>query len=159
MHNLNKRNIRIDNFAFAKIKGSSQYPNLYGKVSFKQLKDGVLVTTEIHGLPYEADSCNGGIYGFHIHEGESCTGTNENPFADAKTHYNKTECIHPYHSGDMPPLFGNNGYAYMSFFTNRFTVKDIIDKVVIVHRMPDDLKTQPSGNSGEMIACGKIFAM
>lgn len=159
MKSLNNRNVIINNFASAKIKGSNKYPNLYGKVSFKQLKDGVLVTAEINGLPYEEDSCKSGIFGFHIHEGNSCTGTEENPFADAKAHYNKTECNHPYHSGDMPPLFGNKGYAYMSFFTDRFTVNDIIDRVVIIHRMPDDFKTLPSGNAGEMIACGKIFAM
>lgn len=158
MQRVYNRNIKINNFAFAKIKGSNKYPNLYGKVSFKQLRDGVLVTVEVNGLPIDK-MCNSGIYGFHIHEGNSCTGTLEDPFFDAKSHYNKTECNHPYHSGDMPPLFGNNGYAYMSFFTDRFTVNDIIDRVVVVHSMPDDMKTQPSGNSGEKIACGKIFAM
>ena len=38
----------------------------------------------------------------------------------------------------MPPLFGNNGYAYLSFFTNRFSLDDIIGKVVIIHSHPDD---------------------
>ena len=56
----------------------------------------------------------------------------------------------------MPPLFENNGYAYLSFFTNRFEVKDVIGKVVIIHDMPDDFNTNPSGNSGTKIACGKI---
>ena len=34
--------------------------------------------------------------------------------------------------------------------------EDIIGKVVIIHDMPDDFTTQPSGNSGNKIACGKI---
>lgn len=158
MRRINNRNVRIDNFALAKISGSNKYPNINGKVSFKQLKDGVLVTAEIKGLPMDT-ICNSGIYGFHIHEGDSCTGTDKDPFSDAKMHYNNSECEHPYHSGDMPSLFGNNGYAYMSFFTNRFSVKEIIDRVVVIHSMPDDMKIQPSGNSGEKIACGKIYAM
>lgn len=44
----------------------------------------------------------------------------------------------------------------MSVFINKFTVKDIIGKVVIIHEMPDDFTTQPSGNSGTKIACGEI---
>ncbi|MFW5629422.1 MAG: superoxide dismutase family protein [Acetivibrio ethanolgignens] len=31
-------------------------------------------------------------------------------------------------------------------------------KTVILHDMPDDFRTQPSGNSGEKIACGEIRA-
>lgn len=72
------------------------------------------------------------------------------------THYNPKSCNHPEHAGDLPPLFENNGYAYISFLTNRFTVKEIIGKVIIIHDMPDDFTTNPSGKSGEKIACGKI---
>jgi Cu-Zn family superoxide dismutase len=32
----------------------------------------------------------------------------------------------------------------------------IIGKALIVHAMPDDYKTQPSGGSGDRIACGVI---
>lgn len=157
MQKFRNRSIRIVSFAFADVKGSAKYPNINGKVSFKQLRDGILVTARIYGLPVSSDCDN--IYGFHIHEGTSCTGNLEDLFADSKMHYNKTECNHPFHSGDMPPLFGNNGYAYMSFFTNRFELCEVIGKVVIIHNMADDLKTQPSGNSGEKIACGKIIAI
>ncbi|BDZ83738.1 hypothetical protein Lac2_18720 [Claveliimonas bilis] len=31
-------------------------------------------------------------------------------------------------------------------------------KTVVIHDMPDDFRTQPSGNSGEKIACGQIVA-
>ena len=43
----------------------------------------------------------------------------------------------------------------MSVFLNKFKVKDIIRKVIIIHDMPDDFTTQPSGNSGTKIACGE----
>lgn len=138
--------------ARAQITGSDKYPDIKGCVRFRQMKSGVLVTAEVHSLPGEGN----GVYGFHIHEGGSCTGTSENPFADADGHFNPEGAKHPYHAGDLPPLFGNNGYAFMSVMTDRFKVSDIIGHVVIVHRNPDDFTTQPSGNSGEMIACGKI---
>lgn len=148
------RNVQSNNIAYAKIQGSSKYPKLHGTVKFKQMRNGVLVSVEIFGLPYE--ECINEIYGFHIHEGSECTGNETDEFANAKTHFTKVDCPHPYHSGDMPSLFGNNGYAYMSFFTNRFNLENVIGKVVIIHSNFDDLKTQPSGNSGEKIACGKI---
>lgn len=88
--------------------------------------------------------------------GTSCTGNSDDEFANAKAHYNPKNCPHPFHVGDLPPLIENNGYSYMSVFINKFKVKDIIGKVLIIHDMPDDFTTQPSGNSGTKIACGKI---
>ena len=44
----------------------------------------------------------------------------------------------------------------MTVLINKFKIKDIIGKVVIIHDSPDDFTTQPSGNSGKKIACGKI---
>ena len=88
--------------------------------------------------------------------GTSCTGNVDDEFANAKTHFNPTKCPHPFHLGDLPPLIENNGYAYMSVLINKFNIKDIIGKVLIIHDMPDDFTSQPSGNSGTKIACGKI---
>lgn len=44
----------------------------------------------------------------------------------------------------------------MSVLINKFKIKDILGKVIIIHDSPDDFTTQPSGNSGTKIACGKI---
>lgn len=145
--------------AIAPIKGSSKYSKITGTVQFYQCKNGVLVTARIFNLPFSDEHCSNRIYGFHIHEGNSCTGNAEDPFANAKTHYNPTNCPHPYHAGDLPPLFGNKGHAFMSVLTDRFTLDEIIGKTVIIHSQPDDFKTQPSGNSGEKIACGVIVSM
>ena len=93
---------------------------------------------------------------FIFTNGSTCTGNSNDEFADAKGHYNPENCPHPYHAGDLPPLLENNGYSYMSVFLNKFKVKDIIEKVIIIHDMPDDFTTQPSGNSGTKIACGEI---
>ena len=89
--------------------------------------------------------------------GTACNGNNEDEFANAKTHLNSTKCPHPFHIGDLPPLLENNGYAYMNVLINKFKIQDIIGKVLIIHEMPDDFTTGPTGNSGTKIACGKII--
>lgn len=142
--------------AKAQIKGGKKYPNIKGTVTFKETKEGVIVTAKIKNLPHTNIKCNNKIYGFHIHTGTSCTGNATDEFANALGHYNPNNCKHPHHAGDMPPLFENNGYAYLSFLTNRFKVKDILGKTIIIHDMPDDFKTDPSGNSRNRIACGTI---
>lgn len=142
--------------AYASIKGSKQYSNLRGNVYFYQTEMGVMVVAEIFGLPNPTNPCQSPVFGFHIHEGKSCTGNEADPFADAMTHYNPQNCPHPYHAGDLPPLFGNQGYAFSMFLTDRFTTQEVIGKTVIIHDKPDDFTTQPSGNSGSKIACGVI---
>lgn len=44
----------------------------------------------------------------------------------------------------------------MTFFTDKFKVRDIIGKSLVIHENPDDYRTQPAGNSGRKIACGVI---
>ena len=48
------------------------------------------------------------------------------------------------------------GYAWLSFYDKRFTIKDILGRSVVVHSGADDFHSQPSGNSGAKIACGVI---
>ena len=141
--------------ATAQIQGGNGYPELNGTATFTQTNRGVLVTVKVNKLPQNA-LCNGGIFALHIHAGESCTGGKDDEFSNAKSHYNPNNCLHPYHSGDLPPLIGNNGFAYMSVLTDRFTVDEIINKVIIIHDSKDDFTTQPSGNAGAKIGCGKI---
>lgn len=145
--------------AAALISGSPEYPNIIGKTRFYQLSKGVMVVTEVMGLPSSVENCGQKIFAFHIHSGESCIGTESDTFSDALTHYNPEQCPHPYHAGDLPPLFGNNGYAFSAVFTDRFSVSEIIGKTLIIHSSPDDFTTQPSGNSGNKIACGQIVSM
>ena len=145
--------------ASASIIGSKQYPNLRGTADFYQTDSGVVVATEITGLPTSTNRCESPVFGFHIHSGIRCSGNTSDPFADAMTHYNPDNCPHPYHAGDLPPLFGNDGYAFMAILTNRFSVREIIGKTIIIHSKQDDFTSQPSGNSGEKIACGVIRRM
>lgn len=142
--------------AVAILRGSDKYPRLRGEVRFYQTRYGVIVAAEVTGLPMPTGNCQSPVFGFHLHSGGSCTGTASDPFADAKGHYNPQDCPHPHHAGDMPPLFGSNGYAFSVFLTDRFSVDEVIGRVVIIHAKPDDFTTQPSGNAGEMIACGSV---
>lgn len=141
--------------ATAFLKGSENYPSVCGTVRFYCTRSGVLVKAEVSGLP-QANGCASPVFAFHIHDGESCSGNETDRFANAKGHYNPDACPHPYHAGDMPPLFGVNGKAFSCFLTGRYTIREILGKTVILHRMPDDFKTQPSGNAGEKIACGVV---
>ncbi len=130
-----------------------------GTVKFFEQADGVLVVADIEGLPVPTEPCGNTVFAFHIHGGASCSGNATDPFADAGTHYDPNGCPHPYHAGDMPPLFAANGRAFLAFLTNRFRVSDVIGKTVIIHDRPDDFTTQPSGNAGNKIACGVISSV
>lgn len=142
--------------ATALLRGSEAYPELQGRVDFYQTRHGVLTAAEIQGLPFAEEPCEKRVFGFHIHSGNSCSGTEADPFANALTHYNPQNCPHPAHAGDLPPLFGCGSHACQLVLTDRFTVREIIGRTVIIHSQPDDFHTQPSGNSGQKIACGII---
>lgn len=138
--------------ASATICGGENSPNISGHVKFYQTTGGVLIYAVITGLPR-----GNTFHGFHVHEGDNCGGTADNLFANTGSHYNPDKKPHPFHAGDMPPLLNSNGNAISLFLTDRFSVKDVIGKTVVIHELPDDFTTQPSGNSGEKIACGKII--
>lgn len=142
--------------AEAVIHGSSVYCNIHGIVRFYQTSNGTIIHAELTNLPKESSPCKRKIFGFHIHSGRSCTGNEKDPFADAEAHYDTNTCEHPFHAGDLPPLFGNNGKALSIFLTSRFTVEEVLGRTIIIHDSPDDFTTQPSGNSGNKIACGVI---
>ncbi len=142
--------------AEACVTGGEDCPGLSGTVRFYQTGAGVIVLAEVRGLPHADSPCHERAFGFHIHKGIDCGGNMEDPFADTMSHYNPYGCEHPYHAGDLPPLFGNDGFALSLFLTRRFSVDEVIGRTVVIHDRPDDFTTQPSGNSGTKIACGVI---
>lgn len=56
------------NNAKANIKGGKKYPKINGTITFKEVKNGVILTAKINGLPQLKDHCKGKFFGFHIHE-------------------------------------------------------------------------------------------
>ena len=138
------------------LAGKGDYQTIRGKVDFFDTYEGTVVVAELTGIPESVIKRSGGFLGFHIHEGGSCTGNAQDPYADAGTHYNPGRKEHPEHAGDLPSIMTNDGNAFMVVYTDRFHPEDVIGKTVILHAMPDDFRSQPSGDSGMKIACGKI---
>lgn len=139
--------------AYADIKGNNDNPCLKGRVHFYSTAyGGTLVEVEVFNLPLLSKQAPSAFYGMHIHEKGNCTP----PFDKTGNHYNPCGVLHPMHLGDMPVLLGNNGYAYSVFYTERYTIDDIMGRSLVIHLLPDDFITQPSGNSGEKIGCGVI---
>ena len=135
--------------AIAWLHGGAEYPAVRGIVKFWQRHDGTMVEAELFGLP----GTETGFFAFHIHEGGNCRGEG---FPNSGSHFNPGRTEHPNHAGDLPPLLGDFGKAYMKVLTGRFRVEEVIGRTVIVHDGPDDFHTQPAGNAGRKIACGVI---
>jgi len=108
-----------------------------------------MLEAEILGLP----KTETGFFAFHIHEGNGCGGED---FSETGGHYNPGGRMHPNHAGDLPPLLGDHGKAYMKVFTDRLFLEEVVGRTVVIHSNPDDFHTQPSGNAGKKIACGLI---
>lgn len=129
-----------------------------GTVRFAQSQGKVQVSGEIRGLKPNAE------HGFHVHEKGDCSAPDA---TSAGGHYNPTGAPHgahasaAHHAGDLPSLKANaQGVATFNFETSAISIgsgaADILGKGLIVHRDPDDFKTQPTGNSGPRLACAVI---
>ena len=129
-----------------------------GLVTFTQSGPKLLVSAEIRGLKPNAE------HGFHIHEKGDCssgdgmsTGGHFNP----TTQSHGAHGIGSHHAGDLPSLVADaNGVVKLKFETTSIIidsgVTNIIGRGLIVHRDPDDYKTQPTGNAGPRLACAVI---
>lgn len=139
--------------AAAWITGNAANPHLNGLVKFYQTSyGGILIEAEVFNLPNVTEDASSNFYGMHIHESGDCSGNFEN----TGNHYNPKGLEHPYHAGDLPPLLGNQGYAWTSFYDKRLRLEEIIGKSIVIHDMRDDFTSQPSGASGTKIGCGEI---
>lgn len=139
--------------AFAQLLGNESYPDLQGYVYFYGVPNGgLLIEAEVFGLPVSGSLDIPDFYGFHLHKTGDCSGD----FSGADGHYNPNGQPHPHHAGDMPPLRSSDGYAWLAFYDSRLELYDVVGRSVIIHKDEDDFTSQPSGNAGEMIACGVI---
>jgi len=128
-----------------------------GSVTFTQNGDKVTVNAKLTGLAP-------GGHGFHIHEKGDCSAPDA---MSAGGHFNPGGKQHgapdaaDHHAGDMPMLQADaSGNATLTADLAGpgidSGVADIVGKAVVVHKDPDDYKTQPTGNSGARVACGVI---
>ncbi|MET0321437.1 MAG: superoxide dismutase family protein [Duganella sp.] len=133
-----------------------------GLVTFEQTADGVHVKAKVDGL-------TPGQHGFHIHEKGDCSAPDG---SSAGGHFNPTSAPHgdPAHASKHSGDFGNITADAKGVATLDVTVPlaqlsltdgspvNALNRGVIVHTAPDDLKTQPTGNAGGRLACGVITA-
>ena len=85
-------------------------------------------------------------------------------FESAGGHWNPADKEHGLenpkgqHAGDMPNLtIDADGRGTLSYSLKGATIEGIRDadgSALVVHKLPDDQKTDPSGNSGDRLACG-----
>ena len=128
-----------------------------GTVTFTKVGDEVQVVADIQNL-------TPGKHGFHIHEKGDCSAADA---SSAGGHFNPTMKHHggpatlDHHEGDLGNITADaSGKAHLDWKGKlSLTGKDsVIGKSIVVHEKEDDLKTDPSGNSGARVACGAINA-
>ena len=128
-----------------------------GTVTFTPVAGGVQIHADITGL-------TPGKHGFHVHEFGDCSAADA---SSAGAHFNPTNQPHAgpdaaaRHEGDMGNVEADaSGNAKLDYVDHQISLtndaRSAIGRSVVVHAKPDDLKTQPSGDSGARIACGVI---
>ena len=129
----------------------------HGVVKFTQVGTRVRVDAELAG-------CSPGPHGMHVHEKGDCSAPDA---TSAGAHFNPATMKHGAsdgavrHGGDLGNVTANEyGKAKVSVMVAGLSVgkgaDGVIGKGVIVHADADDLKTDPTGNSGDRISCGVV---
>jgi Cu-Zn family superoxide dismutase len=142
--------------AKATLKAAGDKPA--GTVVFTQQNDGVHVVVDLTGA-------TAGKHGLHIHQNGVC----EPPFKSAGDHFNADHADHACsptpsrHTGDIGNVeVAADGTGHWEGVVDLVSLTDpahqITGKSVVLHAKEDDCKTQPSGASGDRIACGVITA-
>jgi Cu-Zn family superoxide dismutase len=127
---------------------------------FPDAQGGMTIQARITGLPP-------GEHGLHIHEIGDCSSpdgsaTGEHLAPDKDEHGSPASAHDAHHVGDLGNITaGDDGTAALTLHDDELTVNGdygIEGRAVVVHVNKDDFVTQPSGNSGDPIACGVVEA-
>ena len=150
-----------------------------GRATLAETPDGpVTIDVSVAGLAP-------GEHGIHVHAVGVCDPTGETPFASAGGHYNPKGAAHggppalgtmgtpeaadamaspvaaTGHAGDLGNITVDEaGTGRLQIATDRFRLAELGDadgSALVIHANPDDLVTDPSGNSGGRIVCGVVF--
>lgn len=121
---------------------------------------GVSIDLTLKGLPP-------GEHAIHLHEAAKCDAPG---FKGAGAHFNPASKQHGLanpdgpHAGDMPNVtVAANGTASTTITNKNVTMGSEAHSIyagggtaLVIHEKADDMKTQPSGNAGNPIACGAV---
>lgn len=129
-----------------------------GTATASQADGGVQIALEVQNMP-------AGEHGVHVHMTGACTPD----FSAAGGHWNPTDQAHGIedpegqHAGDMPNLtVGDDGSGSLEYtLQGGATWEGLMDadgSAFIVHAGRDDQTTDPSGDSGDRLACGVFEA-
>jgi len=132
-----------------------------GKVTFTDSKKGLKVKIKLENVPF-------GLHGVHIHVNGVCDAPD---FKGAGGHFNPDSKQHGFmnpmghHAGDFASSVdvGEDHHGEATFTVDYLSLtpgaaNSVLGHSVVVHEKADDEKTDPSGASGNRIACGVIPA-
>lgn len=131
-----------------------------GNVSMREENGEAILTISANGMPQ-------GTYGMHIHAVGKCEGPK---FESAGAHWNPDNKKHGRnnpagpHAGDLENLTvgpaGSGGATLtLTGVALRGGLAPVLDEdgaALLIHAKPDDYRTDPSGNSGDRIACAVL---
>ena len=135
---------------------------LLGSVMVSEDPGGLVMNVSAIAMPP-------GVHGIHLHEKGLCEGPK---FASAGAHWNPGAKQHGRdnlagpHAGDLANLtVAADGSAKVSIpvagvktASGAMMLADADGTALVIHAKPDDYKTDPSGDSGDRIACAVLAA-
>jgi Cu-Zn family superoxide dismutase len=150
----------LPSLAKTKVEMKDAQGKSVGTVIVWQQGPGVALQLSLHGLP-------AGEHAIHFHTNAKCEAPD---FKSAGAHFNPENKKHGlenpegHHAGDMLNFtVAANGRAKAKLEDKDVTLLEGNHSLfsnggtsIIIHAKADDMKTDPSGNSGDRIACGVI---
>jgi superoxide dismutase, Cu-Zn family len=144
----------------AKAELHNSQGQLVGVATLTEGINGVTIVAHVQNLPP-------GYHGFHIHQTGKCEAPD---FKSAGEHFNPQKAEHGLadpkgpHAGDLPNLLvAPDGVGTIVTQAPMVSLKEGKNSLfhssgtaLVVHSEPDDHVTNPSGESGDRLACGVI---